>query len=63
LGGHRALRLTLRWTESGGPAVRAPSRQGFGTRVMQRMASGQCNGDIEFDWRPQGVVCEITVAT
>ena len=28
-------RLVLRWTETGGPPVKPPTRQGFGTRVME----------------------------
>lgn len=53
-------RFTLRWTETGGPAVQAPTRKGFGTRVMEAMVRGQLNGDIRFDWRSEGLVCEIT---
>jgi two-component system, chemotaxis family, CheB/CheR fusion protein len=56
-------RLTVRWTEQGGPPVSPPSRQGFGTRVMERMICGQCNGELDFDWREEGVVCEIAVVT
>lgn len=56
-------RLRLQWTEMGGPPVAPPRRHGFGTRVMQRMICIQCNGDIDFDWRENGLVCEITVIT
>jgi PAS domain S-box-containing protein len=56
-------RLTLRWTETGGPRVSAPTEQGFGTRVMQRMIGGQCSGEIDFNWREEGVVCEINITT
>jgi two-component sensor histidine kinase len=52
--------LTLRWTESGGPAVKAPTRRGFGSRVIERMAD-QLKGKAHFDWRPDGLVCEMTV--
>jgi PAS domain S-box-containing protein len=52
--------LILRWTESGGPAVQMPTRQGFGTRVIERMI-GQLKGKARFDWRPEGLVCEITI--
>jgi PAS domain S-box-containing protein len=52
--------LTLRWTESGGPPVSPPTRKGFGTRVMEAMVKTQINGEIRFDWRPEGLVCEIT---
>jgi PAS domain S-box-containing protein len=55
-------RLRLQWIETGGPPVAPPRRQGFGTRVMQRMVCGQCNGDIDFDWRREGLVCVIMVA-
>ena len=50
--------LILRWTEMGGPAVQMPTRQGFGTRVIERMI-GQLKA--RFDWRPEGLVCEITI--
>jgi two-component sensor histidine kinase len=53
----------LRWTESGGPPVTPPVRQGFGTRVMERMICGQLNGEVNFDWRPEGVACEISIVT
>jgi len=55
-------RLILRWTEIGGPAVQAPARQGFGGRVVERMI-GQLRGKARFDWRPEGLVCEIILQT
>jgi PAS domain S-box-containing protein len=56
-------RLFVRWTETGGPRVTPPTKEGFGTRAMKRMIRGQLNGEIDFDWREAGVICEITVAT
>ena len=53
-------RLSLHWAESGGPAVKPPNRQGFGTRVMTRLCD-QLNGEIRFDWRASGLVCDITI--
>jgi PAS domain S-box-containing protein len=53
-------RLILRWAEIGGPAVRPPARHGFGTRVVERMI-GQLRGKAHFDWRSEGLVCEITL--
>jgi hypothetical protein len=55
--------LTFRWTETGGPAVGLPTRQGFGARVMERIIQGQVNGELKFDWREEGVGCEITIDT
>ena len=51
--------LILRWTERGGPALQAPTRRGFGTRVIE-LVIGQLQGQARFDWRPEGLVCEIT---
>lgn len=52
--------LSIRWTEMGGPAVQMPTLRGFGSRVTQRMI-GQLKGEIHFDWRTEGLVCEITL--
>ncbi|MEA2946143.1 MAG: hypothetical protein QOI40_1473, partial [Alphaproteobacteria bacterium] len=52
-------RLVLRWTETGGPPVKPPTRRGFGTRVMEGMIGGQLKGQMRFDWREEGLVCEI----
>jgi PAS domain S-box-containing protein len=54
--------LTLRWLETGGPPVKPPTRQGFGHRVMERMI-GQLKGKSSFDWRPEGLACEIAFRT
>jgi PAS domain S-box-containing protein len=51
-------RLILRWTETGGPTVETPARQGFGGRIIGKMI-GQLKGQTHFDWRPDGLVCEI----
>jgi len=50
--------LNLRWSETGGPAVQPPSRTGFGGRIIEQMI-GQLKGDTRFDWRAEGLVCEI----
>ena len=52
--------LTVRWTEMDGPALQTPSRRGFGSRVIEQMI-GQLNGTARFDWRPEGLVCEIAL--
>ena len=53
--------LQLRWSESGGPAVVQPTKRGFGTKAIERMFRRHLGGDIRFDWRATGIVCEITV--
>jgi PAS domain S-box-containing protein len=56
-------RLVLRWTETGGPSVKPPTRQGFGTRVMERMIRGQLKGEMRLDWHAEGLACEIALPT
>jgi PAS domain S-box-containing protein len=53
--------LELSWTETGGPRVTPPSRRGFGTGVMEGVINGQLRGEIRFDWRPEGLVCNIAL--
>ncbi len=52
--------LKLRWSEAGGPAVTPPTRKGFGGRIIERMIA-QLKGTTHFDWRPEGLTCEIAV--
>ena len=52
-------RLTIRWSETGGPEVQTPTRQGFGSGIVEQMI-GQLKGKTRFDWRAEGLVCEIT---
>jgi PAS domain S-box-containing protein len=54
-------RLVLRWTETGGPPVEPPGRKGYGTRVMESIIRGQLKGEVRFDWRVEGLACEIAV--
>jgi two-component sensor histidine kinase len=37
-----------------------PTRKGFGTRVMGKMVQ-QSKGEVRFDWRPEGLACEVTM--
>jgi PAS domain S-box-containing protein len=52
--------LNLRWQEAGGPPVQVPKHKGFGSRVIERMIK-QLKGKTHFDWRGEGLVCEITL--
>lgn len=55
-------RLRVSWAESGGPAVRPPTRRGFGTRVMQGMIAAR-GGTLDFKWLPAGLQCQIVLPT
>jgi two-component sensor histidine kinase len=48
-------RLELTWTERDGPRIPKPEREGFGSRLIRRMAAGDLGGQVEMDYRPQGL--------
>jgi PAS domain S-box-containing protein len=50
--------LYFRWSEMGGPKVQEPTRKGFGRRIIEQMI-GQHSGKASFDWRAEGLLCEI----
>ena len=46
--------LHLDWRESGGPTVAPPTRQGFGSRLLQRVLTTQVQATITTDYAPEG---------
>ena len=40
--------------------MQEPTRKGFGRRVTEQMIA-QLKGKTRFDWRAEGLVCEITL--
>jgi two-component sensor histidine kinase len=52
-------RLRLIWTETNGPPVQKPTRRGFGQRIIDALIRQQ-KGEVQFDWRQEGLICEIT---
>jgi PAS domain S-box-containing protein len=69
-GGHISLqwsqaadgRISLRWAEMNGPIIpNPPTRRGFGMQVIERMIKPM-KGAAEFDWRADGLVCQISLA-
>jgi PAS domain S-box-containing protein len=54
-------RVTLLWSEAGGPPVNLPTHEGFGTNVIGAMIQSQAGGDMRLDWRPEGLACEIAL--
>jgi PAS domain S-box-containing protein len=53
-------RLTLRWTERGGPPVVVPTRRGFGSRLIERGLASELSGEARISFKPEGVECQIT---
>jgi PAS domain S-box-containing protein len=54
-------RLRLSWVETGGPPARRPSSPGFGTRIILASIEDQLGGQSDFDWRPEGLQCVLSV--
>lgn len=49
-------RFEMRWQEHGGPPVVPPKRRGFGTTVVEAMASAATGGEARLHWNPDGVL-------
>jgi PAS domain S-box-containing protein len=54
--------LHLQWREAGGPAVAAPTRRGFGTRLIERSLAQDLDGEVQIDFAPTGVICTVDAA-
>jgi two-component sensor histidine kinase/CheY-like chemotaxis protein len=55
-----ADRLSLAWTEYGGPPVQPPTRRSFGTRMMESLGQ-QLNGRVELAYEPSGFIYRLDV--
>ena len=53
-------RLRLTWTEKDGPAVEAPTRRSFGTRMIGSLGQ-QLNGHVQLDYEPTGFTYALDV--
>jgi two-component sensor histidine kinase len=47
----------LEWEEKGGPVVAPPTKTGFGSRLIHRLFAEDLSGEVNIDFRPEGVVC------
>jgi len=50
-----AQRLHFTWTEKNGPAVRAPNKRSFGTRLIETLGK-QLKGEVQLTYEPSGFV-------
>jgi PAS domain S-box-containing protein len=53
--------LVLNWTEVGGPPVAQPTTKSFGLRVIRASIEQQLNGEVTFDWDPNGLHCSFSI--
>lgn len=52
-------RLNIEWIEHGGPAVRPPERRGFGSRIIELALPNELGGQVDIDYRVEGLRCQI----
>jgi len=53
--------LHFHWRESGGPIVIRPETTGFGSRLIEHGLAQDVNGEVDLDYSPSGVVCNIAM--
>lgn len=61
VGDHPVRRLSILWREVDGPRVRAPTRQGFGSKLLERALSPGSGSGLRLDYLPEGLRCSIEV--
>ncbi|AMJ61062.1 sensor histidine kinase [Bosea sp. PAMC 26642] len=47
----------LRWVERGGPPASPPNRQGFGSRMIERVLAGELGGKAQMRYGAEGFSC------
>ncbi|NVD28029.1 MEKHLA domain-containing protein [Parasphingorhabdus flavimaris] len=52
--------FSMHWTERGGPVVEKPTRNGFGSTVIDRLLAASLEGEVDLEWEPAGLVCRIS---
>ena len=51
--------LRLEWREQGGPPVSAPTRKGFGSRLIERGIMAELGGEVQVEYAQTGLSCRI----
>jgi two-component sensor histidine kinase len=49
------------WLERGGPPVRAPGAEGFGSRMLHRTMTRQLGGHLSIEWPSPGAIATLTL--
>lgn len=53
--------LVIQWREEGGPPVKPPERQGFGTRLLNQVVAKALRAEMRMEYRPEGLICRMTL--
>jgi two-component sensor histidine kinase len=54
--------IALRWTETGGPPVEPTDRRGFGTKLIERLARAELDGQFSRNFNREGLEVTMTIA-
>ena len=54
-------RVIFRWVESGGPVVEEARHVGFGSQLMTSTITGSLHGELDVEWRPEGLCVEMSI--
>ena len=52
-------KVHIDWRESGGPPVRTPEREGFGSTLLRTVVPMQTKAEVEVTFHPEGLRCRI----
>ncbi|GAB1584082.1 hypothetical protein PPNSA23_40250 [Phyllobacterium phragmitis] len=53
--------VDLTWHERGGPPVKAPTRRGFGTRLIERCIERDLSGELDLVFEGDGLFCRMSI--
>jgi two-component sensor histidine kinase len=53
--------LQLVWSETGGPPVSPPQREGFGSKLITFSIAHEFGGKAEISYQPEGLKCRLTL--
>jgi two-component sensor histidine kinase len=61
LNGEADAPLRMEWQESGGPAVQAPERSGYGMEVIRDLLPYELDGKVDLVFATEGVRCRFDI--
>ena len=54
--------LVIKWREAGGPPVRPPERQGFGTTLITQLVAKSLRAEVAMEYPPEGLICRMILS-
>ena len=53
--------LVIEWVERNGPTAVEPTRQGFGSRLLRMVVTGELGGGLKLDYGPDGLRARLSI--